>query len=123
MDSVEYLHDGDVASVAVQYSYLSSPLSLIVQPEYGAETARVLLREIYGYWSSLPKDTRPKLYLFGLSLGAMNSEKSAELFEMIGDPINGALWSGPPFKSRTWRSFTDARNEGSPQWLPEFRDS
>src|SRR6185437_7632207 len=27
MDSVEYLHDGDVASVAVQYSYLSSPLS------------------------------------------------------------------------------------------------
>jgi Predicted membrane protein len=123
MDSVEYLHDGDVASVAVQYSYLSSPLSLIVQPEYGAETARVLLREIYGYWSSLPKDTRPKLYLFGLSLGAMNSEKSAELFEMIGDPINGALWSGPPFKSQTWRSFTDARNEGSPQWLPEFRDS
>ena len=53
----------------------------------------------------------------------MNSEKSAELFEMIGDPINGALWSGPPFKSQTWRSFTDARNEGSPQWLPEFRDS
>jgi uncharacterized membrane protein len=53
----------------------------------------------------------------------MNSEKSAELCEMIGDPINGALWSGPPFKSQTWRSFTDARNEGSPQWLPEFRDS
>lgn len=29
MDSVEYLHDGDVASVAMQYSYLNSPLSLM----------------------------------------------------------------------------------------------
>ena len=36
MDSVEYLHDGDVASVAMQYSYLNSPLSLLFQPEYGA---------------------------------------------------------------------------------------
>src|SRR5690606_22042998 len=32
MDTLEYLHNGDVASVAVQYSYLSSPLSLLVQP-------------------------------------------------------------------------------------------
>ena len=74
MDSVEYLHDGDVASVAVQYSYLNSPLSLLFQPEYGADAARALFAEIYGYWTTLPKDKRPKLYLHGLSLGAMNSE-------------------------------------------------
>jgi uncharacterized membrane protein len=123
MDTVEYLHDGDVASVAVQYSYLNSPLSLLFQPEYGAEAARALFAEIYGYWIALPRDTRPKLYLHGLSLGAMNSEKSAELFETIGDPIAGALWSGPPFASRIWRSVTENRNEGSPAWLPEFRDS
>jgi len=123
MDSVEYLLDGDVASVAVQYSYLNSPLSLLFQPEYGAEAARALFAEIYGYWTTLPRDTRPKLYLHGLSLGAMNSEKSAELFETIGDPIAGALWSGPPFASRIWRSVTENRNQGSPAWLPEFRDS
>ncbi|WP_248313192.1 alpha/beta-hydrolase family protein [Bosea sp. F3-2] len=123
MDALEYLRDGDVASVAVQYSYLSSPLSLLTQPEYGAETARALFREIYRYWTALPHDRRPKLYLHGLSLGAMNSEKSAELFEMIGDPIDGALWSGPPFETRGWRSITESRNPGSPQWLPEFRDS
>ena len=123
MDSVEYLLDGDVASVAVQYSYLNSPLSLLFQPEYGAAASRALFAEIYGYWTSLPKDRRPKLYLHGLSLGAMNSEKSAELFETIGDPIAGTLWSGPPFESRIWRSITENRNEGSPAWLPEFRDS
>lgn len=123
MDTVEYLHHGDVASVAMQYSYLNSPLSLLFQPEYGAEAARALFAEIYGYWTTLPKDRRPKLYLHGLSLGALNSEKSAELFETIGDPIAGALWSGAPFESRIWRSITDNRNPGSPAWLPEFRDS
>ncbi|AJA64468.1 MULTISPECIES: alpha/beta hydrolase [Bradyrhizobium] len=123
MDTVEYLHHGDVASVAMQYSYLNSPLSLLFQPEYGAEASRALFAEIYGYWTTLPKDKRPKLYLHGLSLGAMNSEKSAELFETIGDPIAGALWSGPPFESRIWRSVTANRNPGSPAWLPEFRDS
>ena len=122
MDTVEYLLDGDVASVAVQYSYLNSPLSLLFQPEYGAEAARALFAAIYGYWTTLPRDTRPRLYLHGLSLGAMNSEQSAELFETIGDPIAGALWSGPPFASRIWRSITENRNEGSPAWLPEFRD-
>ncbi|WLB51584.1 alpha/beta hydrolase [Bradyrhizobium sp. 521_C7_N1_3] len=123
MDTVEYLHHGDVASVAMQYSYLNSPLSLLFQPEYGAEASRALFAEIYGYWTTLPKDKRPKLYLHGLSLGAMNSEKSAELFETIGDPIAGALWSGPPFESHIWRSVTANRNLGSPAWLPEFRDS
>ncbi|AMA61242.1 alpha/beta hydrolase [Bradyrhizobium sp. CCGE-LA001] len=123
MDTVEYLHHGDVASVAMQYSYLNSPLSLLFQPEYGAEAARALFAEIYGYWTTLPKDKRPKLYLHGLSLGAMNSEKSAELFETIGDPIAGALWSGAPFESRIWRSITESRNLGTPAWLPEFRDS
>ncbi|UFS92791.1 alpha/beta-hydrolase family protein [Bradyrhizobium daqingense] len=123
MDTVEYLHHGDVASVAMQYSYLNSPLSLLFQPEYGAEAARALFAEIYGYWTTLPKDRRPRLYLHGLSLGAMNSEKSAELFETIGDPIAGALWSGAPFESRIWRSITESRNPGTPAWLPEFRDS
>jgi uncharacterized membrane protein len=122
MGSVEYLHDGDIASVALQYSYLSSPLSLLFQPEYGLAAARALFAEIYGYWTTLPKDKRPRLYVHGLSLGAINSERSAELFEMIGDPISGALWSGPTFESRVWRWFTSNRNEGSPFWLPEFRD-
>ncbi|MGE3872994.1 MAG: alpha/beta hydrolase [Parvibaculaceae bacterium] len=123
MDAVEYLHDGDVASVAQQYSYLSSPLSLLVEPDYGSEASRALFAAVYGYWTTLPRDHRPKLYLHGLSLGAMNSERSAELFEVLGDPIQGALWSGPPFESKIWRRTTDGRNAGSPAWLPQFRDS
>ena len=122
-DSLEYLLHGNVASVAVQYSYLSSPLSLMVEPEYGEETSRLLFAEIYAYWRTLPVETRPRLFVHGLSLGAMNSERSVNLFDMIDTPIDGALWSGPPFATRTWRQTTNQRNAGSPEWLPVFRDS
>jgi uncharacterized membrane protein len=122
MDSVEYLHHGAVASVALQYSYLASWLYLLVEPGYGADVARALFKEIYGYWITLPKHRRPRLYLHGISLGATNSEQSTDLIEVMRDPFAGALWSGPPYSSRLWRWLTERRNPGSPAWLPRFRD-
>ncbi len=123
LDTVEYLHDGDIASVAVQYSYLSSWIALLTEPNYGVETARALFQAVYGYWTTLPKETRPKLYLHGLSLGSLNSQKSSDLYDVLSDPFQGALWSGPPFSSPTWRMATNGRVAGSPEWLPRFRDS
>jgi len=122
LDSVEYLHDGAVASIALQYSYLGSWLYLLAGADYGADAARALFKEVYEYWTKLPKDRRPRLYLHGLSLGTKNSEQSTDLIEVLGDPFAGALWSGPPYSSRLWRSLTDRRNPGSPAWLPRFRD-
>lgn len=122
VDTLEYLLLGNVASVGLQYSYLSSPLSLLVEPDYGADAARELFGVVYRHWHSLPRDQRPRLYLQGLSLGALNSERSAALYELIGDPPDGALWSGPPFESRIWRQLTDARDPRSPAWRPEFGD-
>lgn len=122
MDPLEYLHGGDVASVAMQYSYLASWLSLLVEPGYGAEAARALFSAVYGHWTSLPKESRPRLYLHGLSLGAMNSDLSTDIYAVLSDPFQGALWSGPPFTSRSWRAATNARDPGSPEWLPRFRD-
>ena len=121
-DTLEYLHRGDIASVALQYSYLTSWLSLMVEPGYGAEAGRALFQKVYAHWTGLPPGERPRLYLYGLSLGAMNSELSTDLYEVVADPFDGALWSGPPFTSRTWRMATDARVPGTPEWLPRFRD-
>jgi uncharacterized membrane protein len=123
MDALEHLHRGDVASVAVQYSYLPSWLTLLSEAEYGAETARALFRTVYGRWTRLPRDRRPRLYLHGLSLGALNSQRSADLYDVVADPVSGALWAGPPFRSAPWRAFTAEREPGSPAWLPRFRDS
>lgn len=120
--SLEYLIGGDIASVALQYSYLPSWLSLMARGGYGTDSARALFDAVYRHWHSLPEDARPRLYLFGLSLGALNSEASADIWDLIGDPIDGALWAGPPFRSRTWQWATAQRNAGSPAWRPTFRD-
>jgi uncharacterized membrane protein len=122
MDPLEYLHHGDVASVAAQYSYLPSPLALIAEGAYGAETARALFTEIYGYWTRLPPAARPRLYLHGVSLGALNSELSFHLHDILADPFQGALWAGPPFRSEAWNDIVANRDPASPQWLPRYRD-
>ena len=122
MMPLEVLTRGDVATVSVQYSYLPSWLALLADPAYGAETARAVFAAIHGHWQDLPRDSRPRLYLFGLSLGSLNSDLSADFYDMIGDPYQGALWVGPPFASRSWPEITAGRVAGSPAWLPRFRD-
>ncbi len=121
-DTLEYLFKGDIATVAAQYSYLNSPLTLFTQPEYGQEAAQALFEEIYGYWRTLPAESRPRLFLSGLSLGSMNSDLSFDLFDIIDEPFDGVLWVGPPFRNETWRRVTAQRDPGSPAWLPVFRD-
>lgn len=121
-DAVEYLLRGDIATVAVQYSYLNSPLALLTQGAYGAEAARAVFVEIYRYWRALPADRRPRLYLTGLSLGSLNSDLSFDLFDIIDDPFDGVLWVGPPFRNESWRRMTQDRDPGSPAWRPRFRN-
>jgi uncharacterized membrane protein len=122
IDMLEHLHRGDVATAAIQYFYLLSWVSLLVEPGYGAKTSRALFRDVYAHWKTLPKDARPRLCLHGLSLGAMGSQRSADLFEVLADPFHGAVWSGPSFTSRAWANVTARRAAGSPAWLPRFSD-
>lgn len=119
---LEYLHDGDVATVAVQYSYLPSPQSLILQPGLAQDSAAIVFDEIYRYWKTLPVDTRPQLYLFGLSLGSLGSETSAPLYAFVTDRFHGALWAGPTFRNPMWKRVQLNRNAGSPAWQPKFEN-
>ena len=45
-----------------------------------------------------------------------------DLFTIFEDPIDGAVWSGPPFPSQNWNLAVKHRNPGTPSWLPTFRD-
>lgn len=120
VDTLEYLHGGDTAIVAIQYSYLPSWMTLLLDPDRSRAAARALFKEVYEYWTTLPKDQRPKLYLHGLSLGALGSEASTQLFLILDDLVHGAVWSGPPFPSSLWAAATRSRNPGSPEWLPQI---
>ncbi len=122
VDTIEYLHAGDTAIVSLQYSYLPSWITILVDPERSRDAAKALFDAVYGHWTQLPRDQRPKLFLHGLSLGSLGSEVSADLFTIFEDPIQGGIWSGPPFPSTAWARITRARNPGSPVWLPIFRD-
>lgn len=122
VDSLEYLHHGDTAIVAQQYSYLTSYVSLFLEPGYSKASARALFNAVYGYWRRLPAEKRPRLYLHGLSLGSSGSEQSMDLYMVLGDLIHGAVWSGPPFTNPNWASFTRDRDPESPYWLPKYGD-
>jgi uncharacterized membrane protein len=121
-DPVEYMHGGDIATVAAQYSYLQSPLALILETNTGLEQATALQEVVHSHWKTLPESNRPRLYVHGLSLGAWSSMHATNLFRLLDDPIDGAFWAGPPFPSGFWKYVQNQRAEGSPWVLPTIGD-
>jgi uncharacterized membrane protein len=122
VDSIEYLHLGDTAIVSMQYSYLPSWMTILIEPDRSSAAAQALFKQVYGYWTTLPKDKRPKFYLHGLSLGALGSEVSTDFLLIMDDMIQGAVWSGPPFPSKMWIRVNRDRKPNTPVWLPKFGD-
>lgn len=118
VDTLEYIHHGDTAIVGLQYSYLPSWISLFVDQQITAATSQATLRAVHGYWSELDDQARPRLYVFGLSLGAFGSQDSANDLRLVNDSLDGALWVGPPFFSQDWQRLTATRDVGSPAYLP-----
>lgn len=117
-DTLDYVTGGDVATVAVQYSYLTSALALWAHPEAGVDQARELFNLVYDHWTQLPQDARPEFYVHGLSQGAFNSQATLPILDLLADPIDGAMWTGSPFFSPYWRLARENRNPGSPAWRP-----
>lgn len=117
-DTLDFMLGGDVATVAVQYSYLTSALSLLAHPEYGVEQARLLFDAVYNHWTRLPHESRPRLFVHGLSQGAFNSQSTLPILDVLGDPFDGALWAGSPFLSPVWQQVRDGRHPDSPAWRP-----
>ena len=74
VDPLEYVFNGDTAIAGVQYSYLPSWISLLADQEAVKETSTTVFDTVHRYWSTLPVESRPKLYLYGLSLGSFGVE-------------------------------------------------
>ncbi len=97
-ESYEFLSRGDCASAAIQYSVLPSPLSL-TRTEGGTRQTSLVLAGIAERLRDLPPNKRPKVYLFGESLGCKVNQ---EAFTGASDQsprafgIDGALWVGTP---------------------------
>jgi uncharacterized membrane protein len=121
-DVLEYLYNGNTAEVGMQYSYLSSASSFIVDKQRAKEAGRELFNQVYARWSILPAGQRPKLLVFGESLGAYGGEAAFDGVDDIRNRADGVLWVGPPNANTLWREFTRNRKPGTPEVLPVYQD-
>ena len=120
--SFEYETGGDSAEVSIQYSYLPSWASFLVDQEKAREAGRAMFDAVYQKWSDLPVGHRPKLYAFGLSLGSYAAEAPFSGEADMANRTDGILLAGPPAFNPLNREFTDGRDPGSPAVQPVFRD-
>ncbi len=115
---LEYMYGGDSALVAMQYSYLPSWVSVLTEDE-AADAGKALFGAVYAKWSTLPPAGRPKLVVYGESLGSYATEEAfgGDLAKLSAH-TDGALLVGPTFDNPMWQHLTKEREPGSPAWRP-----
>ena len=122
ISAFEYEAGGDSAAVAIQYSYLPSWASFLVDQSRAREAGRALFDAVYEKWSELPASSRPKLLVFGLSLGSFAAESPFSGEGDLANRTDGGLLAGSPSFNLLHREFTVGRDDGSPEVQPVYRD-
>lgn len=118
VDTVEYLHGGDTAIVALQYAYTPSWVSFLFDPDAPVAAAEATFEAVHAAWSGLPADNRPRLVTYGLSLGAHGGQEVFADVDELRERTDGALFVGSPASSTMWQTLQAARDAGSPAWQP-----
>ncbi|MEB3030219.1 alpha/beta hydrolase [[Mycobacterium] nativiensis] len=120
-DAVEMLYNGDTAIVGVQYSYLPSWISFLADQRKSTDSGRLLVQTIAERWRQLPADHRPKLVLYGESLGSMAGQAAFDWLPDIAEMgFDAVLWVGPPQASSLWKALLVRRDPGTTAALPRY---
>lgn len=120
--ALEYVAHGDVATVSMQYSYLPSWLSFLVDQERAATNGEELITALRVELETIPAEQRPELYVYGESLGAFSTGSAFTGVEDMSTTTDGALLIGPPSFDTTWQRLQANRDAGSPLWQPVYED-
>ncbi|OKH63734.1 membrane protein [Mycobacterium sp. SWH-M1] len=118
--ALEYMYNGDTAIVSMQYSFLPSWLSFLVDKENARQAGQALFEAVDELVRAMPEGQRPKLVVFGESLGSFGGEAPFLALNNLIARTDGALFSGPTFNNTIWTDLTTNRDPGSPQWLPIY---
>ena len=119
--SIEAMYNGDTALVAMQYSYLPSWISFLADRQKSVEAGRAMVEEIHQRWSQWPVERRPKLALYGESLGSLGGQGAfGYLHDIVAMDFSAVLWVGPPNESKLWRAVTERRDPGTPEVQPRY---
>lgn len=114
----EFLTRGDCATVTVQYSYLPSVFSFLVDRENPVAAAGVLIDRIRARIDTLPADDRPKLYFSGESLGAYAIVENYHDLPALLAECDGAVLTGPPRITSFIQRVVARRERSSLERLP-----
>ncbi|WP_102145177.1 alpha/beta hydrolase [Mycobacterium hubeiense] len=118
--ALEYMYNGDTAIVSMQYSFLPSWLSFLVDKENARQAGQALFEAVDALVREMPEAQRPKVVVFGESLGSFGGEAPFLALNNLVARTDGALFSGPTFNNTIWTELTRTRDAGSPMWLPIY---
>jgi uncharacterized membrane protein len=119
--SIESMYNGDTALVGMQYSYLPSWISFLGDQRKSLEAGRLMINTIHDRWSREPPNHRPKLLLYGESLGSMAGQGAFGYLPDIGRMgFDSVQWVGPPHASPLWWALTVRRDPGTPEVEPRY---
>jgi uncharacterized membrane protein len=119
-DALEYMYNGNTAVVSMQYSFLPSWLSFLVDKNNARQAGQALFEAVDRLVRRLPEAQRPKLVVFGESLGSFGGEAPFMSLNNVLARTDGALFSGPTFQNTIWNDLTATRDARSPEWLPIY---
>lgn len=119
----EYMHGGDTAIVSAQYSYLPSGFAFVLDQGDATAMAKELLHAVEDRIASLPEVSRPKLTLYGFSLGSYGGQADYTGERDFARRLDAGVLIGTPGFSEPWRTITSERDSGSPQVQPVYNDT
>jgi uncharacterized membrane protein len=124
--AVEYMYRGDTAIAAMQYSFLPSWISFILDTKTAIESGIAINEAVIGWWQALPEDDRPHLVAFGESLGSLGSEAAYiqdsldSSLAFVQSNVDGAFWVGPTDANPVRQQLLVDREPSSPVWKPVY---
>ncbi len=121
LSAFEHIAAGDSAVVALQYSYVPSGLSYLVDQDRARRAGRELFDAVYERWTARPADDRPELFVFGESLGSFGAEAAFSGEYDLRNRVTGALFVGPPNFNALHTEFREGRDAGSREVEPVYR--
>lgn len=121
--ALEMVYNGDTAMVGMQYSYLPSWISFLSDQQKSVDNGRLMIDAIQARWAELPENDRPRLVLYGESLGSMAGQGAfGYLPDVARMGFDSVLWVGPPYASSLWQAVTARRDPGTPEVEPRYDD-
>lgn len=122
--AIEHLHSGDTAIVAVQYSFLPSWLTFVLDTDGPRVLGESLVDAVHDAWSRQPAADRARLVVFGEGIGSMGGEHAfagddiGTSVAAMSEMADGVLLVGPTRGNPVFAQLRHGRDAGSPTWRP-----